>query len=52
MGIPLPYWCGEEGDYTCLVMELLGQTLADYKKICGGKFSLKTVLMIADQMVN
>lgn len=32
-------------------MELLGQTMADYKKICGGKFSLKTVLMIADQMV-
>ena len=32
-------------------MELLGETLAHYKQLCGGKFSLKTVLMIADQLV-
>ncbi len=51
MGIPLPYWCGQEGDYNCLVMELLGETLAHYKQLCGGKFSLKTVLMVADQLV-
>jgi hypothetical protein len=51
VGLPIPYWCGQEGDYNCLVMELLGENLSHYKTLCGGRFSLKTVLMIADQLV-
>jgi dolichol kinase len=52
-GIPYIYWFGTEGDYNIMVMELLGHSLEDLLgAVTGRKFSLKTSLMIADQMVN
>lgn len=48
--IPTFYTSGTEGDYNFLVMELLGRDLASYLNICKGSFSLKTTLMIADQL--
>jgi serine/threonine protein kinase len=50
-GIPSIRWYGVEGDYNVLVMELLGKSLGQLCEECGGKFGLKTVLMIADQML-
>lgn len=47
IGIPHLIWFGENGDFRFLVTELLGNSLEDYLDICGGKFSLKTTLMIA-----
>jgi len=44
-------WFGKEGDYNYLVMDLLGPSLRDLFKLCGNKFTLKTVLMIADQFL-
>lgn len=50
-GIPNVRWFGIEGDYNVLVMDLLGPSLEDLFNFCTRKLSLKTVLMLADQMV-
>jgi len=50
-GIPSIKWCGVDGEDNVLVMDLLGPSLEDLFVYCGRKFSLKTVLMLADQMV-
>lgn len=50
-GIPSIRWCGVDGDDNALVLDLLGPSLEDLFVYCGRKLSLKTVLMLADQMV-
>ncbi|KAL6881956.1 hypothetical protein ACP4OV_011428 [Aristida adscensionis] len=51
-GIPNVKWFGIEGDYNVLVMDLLGPSLEDLFSFCNRKLSLKTVLMLGDQMIN
>jgi len=50
--IPLVRWWGSQGEHNIMVMELLGPSLEDYFTSCGNKFSLKTVLMIGEQMID
>ena len=50
-GIPSLRWYGIEGDYNVMVIDLLGPSLEDLFNFCSRKFTVKTVLMLADQMV-
>ena len=52
IGIPTIKWYGKEGEYNILVMNLLGPSLEDLFTFCGRRFSLKTILLLADQMLN
>jgi casein kinase 1 len=51
-GISNVKWFGVEGDYNVLVMDVLGPSLEDLFSFCNRKLSLKTVVMLADQMIN
>ena len=51
IGIPNVRWFGVEGEFNILVMDLLGPSLEDLFNFCSRKFSIKTVLMLADQLI-
>ncbi|KAK7866944.1 hypothetical protein R5R35_014719 [Gryllus longicercus] len=51
VGIPHIRWYGQEREYNVLVMDLLGPSLEDLFNFCSRRFTIKTVLMLADQMI-
>ena len=50
--IPAFYWFGKQASYDVLAIQKLDKTLEDLRESVGGCFSLKTVLMLADQMIS
>lgn len=52
LGIPNAYYFGQEGLHNILVIDLLGPSLEDLFDWCGRRFSVKTVVQIAIQMLS
>ena len=51
VGLPKIHYFGQEGDYNVMAIDLLGPSLEDLFEYCRRKFTLKTVLMLAIQML-
>jgi casein kinase 1 len=51
-GVPNLHWYGVEADANILVSDALGPSLQDLLDSCENRLSLKTVLMLADQMIS
>ncbi len=51
IGIPHIRYYAQEKDYNVLVMDLLGPSLEDLFNFCSRRFTMKTVLMLADQVI-
>ena len=51
VGIAKCYFFGAVDNYNVMVMELLGPNLDDMFQLCRGRFSLKTVYMLAQEML-
>ncbi|KAH7640487.1 casein kinase I [Dermatophagoides farinae] len=50
-GFPMLRYFGIEKNYQIMIIDLLGPSLEDLFSYCRRRFSLKTVLMLADQML-
>ncbi|GMM38105.1 casein kinase [Saccharomycopsis crataegensis] len=51
-GVPSAYHFGQEGLHNILVIDLLGPSLEDLFEWCGRKFSTKTTIQVAKQMIS
>jgi casein kinase I family protein HRR25 len=52
VGISFVHWFGKKDDYNAIIMDLLGPNMDDLVNFRGHSFSMKTVLMLTDQMIS
>ena len=52
IGIPTFHWCGTQGSYNILIIDSLGPSLEDLFVYVQRKFTLKTTLMVIDQILS
>ena len=52
VGLPTVHYFGVEGEFNVMVVDLLGPSLEDLFMFCSRKFTLRTVLMLAEQMLS
>lgn len=50
-GIPQIHWSGIDGNQFVIVMDLLGPNLRSLQRLCRGTFTLRSICMLAEQMV-
>jgi len=51
-GIPRVHYCTTEDKHNIMAMDLLGPSLENLFNLCNRKFTLKTVLMLGEQMLS
>ncbi|CCL98454.1 uncharacterized protein FIBRA_00452 [Fibroporia radiculosa] len=51
-GVPWIMWSGKQGDYNVMVIDLLGPSLEQLFDMCNNYFSLKTILLLTDQLIS
>ncbi|XBW35197.1 hypothetical protein QEN19_000760 [Hanseniaspora menglaensis] len=51
-GVPNAYYLGQQGLHNILVIDLLGPSLEDLFEWCGRRFSVKTTVQVAVQMIS
>ena len=52
VGFPRVLYYGSDQGHNILVLELLGPALDKILSFCGGRFTLKTIIMIGVQMID
>lgn len=52
VGIPSLHWYGTGSSHHAMVLDLLGPNLEKLFNICRRRFSLKTILLLADQLIS
>ena len=52
LGFPCVHWTGKDSGNYVLILDRLGPNLGALHKFCRRKFSLRTVCMLAQQMVS
>jgi len=50
--VPKPIWCGRSQDRRVMVMQQLGDSLSNYFKLCGKRFSAQTTISLAIQLIS